>query len=114
MRKDKYEGVLKELQFVTFIDGKAKFTGEKEIEVNNENLSADKFIIATGSTANVPPIKNIEEVGNYGIKPYFDDGHDTGIFSWEYLYELGSKMNEKWNEYLDSLKKAGYERDNSG
>ena len=63
MRKEKYENVLKELQFVTFIEGKARFTGEGEVEVNNEKIFADKFIIATGSTANVPPIKNIKKVG---------------------------------------------------
>jgi len=62
-RKDKYEKVLANLEHVSFIDGFAKFTGEKEIEVSSEKISAEKFIIATGSTANVPPIKNIEEVG---------------------------------------------------
>ena len=71
--------------------------GQEVLQTNKENIS----------------ITNIEPVGNYGIKPYFDDGHDTGIFSWEYLYELGSKMDEKWNEYLDSIKEAGYERNNS-
>ena len=62
-RKDKYEKVLAKLENVSFIDGYAKFTGEKEIEVNGEIISAEKFIIATGSTANIPPIENIKEVG---------------------------------------------------
>jgi len=62
-RKDHYEKVLANLEYVSFIEGFAKFTREKEIEVNGEKISADKFIIATGSTANIPPIENIKEVG---------------------------------------------------
>lgn len=62
-RNDKYEKVLASLEYVTLIEGYAKFTGEKEVEVNGEKLSAEKFIIATGSTANVPEIENIKEVG---------------------------------------------------
>ena len=62
-RKDKYEKVLANLEHISLIEGYAKFTGEKEVEVNDEKLLAEKFIIATGSTANVPPIKNIKEVG---------------------------------------------------
>ena len=55
-------------------------------------------------------ILSIEPIGNYAIAIKFDDGHDTGIYSWEYLYELGSEYSEKWNNYLHKLKKAGYER----
>jgi len=62
-RNEKYEKVLKNLEYVTYVEGKAQFSGEKETEVNGEKLSADKFIIATGSTANVPPIEGIKEVG---------------------------------------------------
>ncbi len=62
-RKDKYEKVLTNLEHVTFIEGYAKFTEEKEVEVNGEKLSAEKFVIATGSIANIPPIENIKEVG---------------------------------------------------
>ncbi len=62
-RKNKYEKVLANLEYVTLIEGYAKFAGKKEIEVNKEKLSTEKFIIVTGSTANVPPIKNINEVG---------------------------------------------------
>jgi len=62
-RKDKYEKVLASLEHVTLIEGYAKFTTEKEIEVNDKKLSAEKIVIATGSTANIPPVKNIKEVG---------------------------------------------------
>lgn len=71
--------------------------GQEVLQTDKENVS----------------ITNIEAVGNYGIKPYFDDGHDSGIFSWEYLYELGSNMDEKWQVYLDSVKRAGYQRDDN-
>ncbi|MCR4263734.1 MAG: mercury(II) reductase [Candidatus Roizmanbacteria bacterium] len=63
MRREKYEKVLKNLEHVSAIEGKAKFVSEKEVEVNGETLNAEKIIIATGSTANVPPIEGIHEVG---------------------------------------------------
>lgn len=63
LRQEKYERVLKNLEYVTAIEGKAKFVSQNEVEVNGEKLSAEKFIIAAGSTATVPPIENIREVG---------------------------------------------------
>lgn len=63
LRQEKYANVLKNLEFVTLIEGKAKFISQNEVEVNGETLSAGKFIIATGSTATVPPIESIHEVG---------------------------------------------------
>lgn len=63
LRQEKYEKVLKNLEYVTAIEGKAKFVSQNEVEVNGEKLSAEKFIIAAGSTATVPPIENIHEVG---------------------------------------------------
>lgn len=55
-------------------------------------------------------ISTLEPVGNYGIKPTFSDGHDTGIFSWQELYSLGANMEANWQDYLDRLEKAGYKR----
>jgi mercuric reductase len=63
LRQEKYEKVLKYLEHVTVIEGKAKFISQNEVEVNSEKLSAEKFIIAAGSTATVPPIEGIQEVG---------------------------------------------------
>lgn len=63
LRREKYEKVLKNLKNVTAIKGRAKFISQNEVEVNGEKLSAAKFIIAVGSTANVPPIAGIKEVG---------------------------------------------------
>jgi mercuric reductase len=62
-RKDHYDKVLENLKHVRFIKGRALFTGGKEVEENGQRLAADKFIIATGSTANVPPIDDIRETG---------------------------------------------------
>ena len=63
LRQEKYEKVLKNLEYVTAIEGKAKFVSETQVEVNGEKLSAEKFIIAAGSTANVPEIAGIRGVG---------------------------------------------------
>ncbi len=55
-------------------------------------------------------IKAIEPVGNYAVKLEFDDGHNTGIYSWDTLYALGDNQEELWADYMDRLKKAGYKR----
>jgi len=56
-------------------------------------------------------IEALEPVGNYAVKPVFSDGHDTGIFSWDYLYFLGSKQDELWQDYERRLQAAGVDRD---
>ena len=55
-------------------------------------------------------IEKIEQVGNYAIQLFFDDNHDTGIFSWEVLYKLGKEHNALWPQYLERLKAAGHVR----
>ena len=55
-------------------------------------------------------ITAVEPVGNYAIKLEFDDGHNTGIYSWETLHRLGSNYDTLWQEYLDRLQKAGHQR----
>ena len=59
-------------------------------------------------------ITGIEPVGNYAIQPSFDDGHDTGIYSWETLYDLGRNHDRYWQEYLDKLAAAGHQRREPG
>ncbi|MDR2334916.1 DUF971 domain-containing protein [Diaphorobacter ruginosibacter] len=54
---------------------------------------------------------DLEPVGNYAIKPTFSDGHDSGIFSWDLLYELGSNEAQLWAEYEFRLKAEGVDRD---
>lgn len=56
-------------------------------------------------------INEIEPVGNYAIRIRFDDKHDTGIFSWSYLHELGTRQKEKWDAYLAALLYRGLSRD---
>ncbi len=52
----------------------------------------------------------IEPVGNYAIKPIYSDAHNSGIYSWDYLYELGSERVEKWQHYLSKLAENGTHR----
>ena len=52
----------------------------------------------------------MESVGAYAVRLVFDDGHDSGIYSWETLYELGLHHDAYWQAYLDKLKAAGHER----
>jgi DUF971 family protein len=53
----------------------------------------------------------LEPVGNYAVQPRFSDGHDTGIFSWDYLYFLGAEQERLWAEYERRLAEAGADRD---
>ncbi|WP_417819365.1 gamma-butyrobetaine hydroxylase-like domain-containing protein [Terasakiella sp.] len=52
-----------------------------------------------------------EPIGNYAVKLTFDDLHDSGIYTWSYLYELGENMNEVWDNYVTNLEAAGLSRD---
>ena len=56
-------------------------------------------------------LAGLEPVGNYGVQPAFSDGHDTGIFTWDYLYFLGSQQDKLWADYTARLLAAGVERD---
>ena len=69
--------------------------------IGQEVLQVDKELVN---------IDAIEPVGNYAIKPKFDDGHDSGIFSWDTLYTLGINQEQNWQRYLDRLREAGHER----
>ena len=68
--------------------------GQEILQLNKEEVTIDA----------------IEPQGNYALKFVFDDKHDTGLYTWEYLYELGAAYEEKWQDYLDRLKAAGHER----
>ena len=68
--------------------------GQEVLQVGKENVNIEK----------------IEPVGNYAIQLHFDDGHSTGIYSWETLYTMGSNYDGLWQEYLDRLKAAGHQR----
>jgi DUF971 family protein len=75
-------------------DVKGHGPGQEVLQVGKENVN----------------ISEIEPTGNYAIKLVFDDGHNTGLYSWDYLYELGINHDNNWMNYLDALKKVGYVR----
>lgn len=55
-------------------------------------------------------VDRIEPIGHYAVRLVFDDGHDTGLYTWKYLYELGRDKDSNWQAYLDRLAAAGYSR----
>jgi DUF971 family protein len=55
-------------------------------------------------------IDAVEQVGHYAVLLRFDDGHDTGIYAWQTLYDLGANYEQLWQDYLQRLKAAGHER----
>jgi DUF971 family protein len=56
-------------------------------------------------------IRSLEPVGSYAVQPHFSDGHATGIYSWDYLYELGVNREAMWKSYLERLAAAGARRE---
>ena len=56
-------------------------------------------------------IRSLEPVGSYAVQPVFSDGHSTGIYSWDYLYDLGENQERLWAEYLEKLAAAGAKRE---
>lgn len=56
-------------------------------------------------------VVSLESVGNYAVQPTFSDGHSSGIFSWDYLYFLGSQQGQLWADYEERLQTAGVSRD---
>lgn len=59
-------------------------------------------------------LQNITQAGNYALKLYFDDGHSSGLFSWDYLYELATHQQAYWDNYIQRLEDAGASREPSG
>ena len=55
-------------------------------------------------------LDHIEPIGNYAVKLVFDDGHNTGLYTWEYLHELCVNYKSNWHDYLEKLSEAGYVR----
>jgi DUF971 family protein len=56
-------------------------------------------------------ITELEPVGHYAVQPHFSDGHNTGIYAWDYLYWLGANQSRLWEEYLQQLEAAGFTRE---
>lgn len=110
LRYDKTEKALR----VTFDNGKSFDLPAELLRVESPSAEVQghgpgqKQIIAGRRHVG---IMAIEPVGNYAVKIKFDDLHDSGIFSWKYLYELGERQEELWRTYLDELEKRGLKRD---
>ena len=73
--------------------------------------SFDKANRSSGNTKRGVGIDALEAVGHYAVQPRFSDGHDTGIFTWEYLYKLGAEETALWQRYEERLAAAGASRD---
>ena len=56
-------------------------------------------------------VVELEPIGNYAVKPVFSDGHESGLFTWDYLYQLGAEQAKLWDDYNRRLLAAGVERD---
>ena len=56
-------------------------------------------------------LTGVAPAGNYALKLVFDDGHDSGLYSWDYLYQLGQRQEQLWQDYLEQLHAAGASRD---
>ncbi len=76
-------------------------------EVQGHSASEKKIVAGRKHVG----IMDIEPVGNYAIRIKFDDLHDTGLFSWQYLYQLGENQDEIWQAYLDGLEAQGLSRE---
>jgi len=79
-------------------------------EVQGHGVDQRKTV---GGKRNVT-IMGVEPVGNYAVRLRFDDGHDTGLFSWAYLRELGQGADQRFRSYVAELKMKGLNRDQSG
>ena len=68
--------------------------GQEVLQIGKENVN----------------ITQIEPVGSYAVCLFFDDGHSTGIYSWDWLHQLGADQENLWKQYLERLEKAGHQR----
>lgn len=99
--------------YVTFADGTTAALPAEYLrvespsaEVQGHQPSERKLIAGKRAVG----IKAVEPVGNYAVRLIFDDGHDTGIYSWDLLHRLGREHRERWQKYLDALERAGQSR----
>ena len=107
-----YDGATRILK-VSFDDGKSfelsaeylrVFSPSAEVQGHSPDTAKLQF-----GKENVK-INKIEPTGNYAVTIFFDDGHDSGIYSWSWLYALGTNLEQNWQDYLERLKAAGKQR----
>lgn len=99
---------------ITFSDGETFNLSYEYLRVYSPSAEvrghgAGQEILQTGKKD--VDILKLEPVGNYAVKPTFSDAHSTGLYSWDYLYLLGKKQAEMWQEYLSRLAVAGASRE---
>lgn len=70
--------------------------------------SAAQEVLQTGKES--VQVTHVEPIGHYAVRLHFDDGHDTGLYTWKYLYDLGRDQEQNWQSYLARLAAAGYSR----
>ncbi len=104
----------KSMLSVTFADGTAASLSAELLrvvspsaEVQGHSPSERKLVPGKRDVT----IRAIEQVGNYAVRLDFSDGHNTGLYSWLYLYEIARRKDELWNAYLQELAEAGASRD---
>ena len=100
--------------YVSFDDGRTYVLPAEYLRVESPSAEVqghgpDTKVIVPGKA--FVGIKHIEPVGNYAVRLDFDDGHDTGIFSWEYLYTLGREQGDRWDAYLRAMEQQGLSRE---
>lgn len=98
---------------ITFDDGNSFSLPCEFLRVNSPSAEVqghteDQRVLQVGKE-NVN-IDRLEPVGNYAILLHFDDGHNTGIYSWETLYNMGANYDAMWSQYLQELEAAGHKR----
>ena len=98
---------------VSFADGTSFELPAEYLRVHSPSAEVkghgiDTGVLVTGKES--VGISAVEPIGHYAVRLLFDDGHDTGLFTWKYLYELGSQRETLWLIYLKRLEKAGLGR----
>jgi len=99
---------------ITFADGRAFRLPYEFLRVYSPSAEVrghgpGEEVLQTGKRE--VEIRSLEPVGSYAVQPVFSDGHSTGIYSWDYLYELGESQDRLWREYLDKLQQVGASRE---
>lgn len=99
---------------VTFDDGLSVSLPAEYLRVESPSAEVQGHGAETKKTVGgkqAVTIERLEPVGNYAVRILFGDGHDSGLFTWDYLYELGENHDEKWAAYLARLAELGMSRD---
>ena len=101
------------LLFVTFEDGATADLPAEYLRVESPSAEvqghqpSERQLVAGKRLVNITAV---EPVGNYAVRLIFDDGHDTGLYSWELLHRLGRERDHRWRAYLQALERAGLSR----